>query len=139
MPDPTSPPPPPPPQTSTAGVSLQVPPDVAAKFGGLIALIKGSESMNDEERQYWINILPIMTGEQVKNLQDILENEKKQLSAIDQKYSQEMQKIEQEEFLRKAEEERLKKRQSRSATESSAKKSEEADAESLLKKIEGAS
>lgn len=93
--------------------------------------------MNDEERQYWINILPIMTGEQVKNLQDILENEKKQLSAIDQKYSQEMQKIEQEEFLRKAEEERRKKRQSRSATESSTKKQEETDASNILKQIEG--
>ncbi len=43
--------------------------------------------MNNEERQYWINILPIMTHEQLKNLEDILTSEKKQLAAIDAKYS----------------------------------------------------
>ncbi len=42
--------------------------------------------MNLEERQYWINILPIMTPEQIKNLRDILTNEKEQLAAIDAKY-----------------------------------------------------
>lgn len=47
--------------------------------------------MNNEERQYWINILPIMTPEQLKNLEDILASEKKQLAAIDAKYSKEMQ------------------------------------------------
>ena len=66
---------------------LTVPPDVQEKFGPLIELIKGSESMNDEERQYWVNILPIMTPEQLKNLEDILVNEKRQLAAIDAKYS----------------------------------------------------
>lgn len=43
--------------------------------------------MNNEERQYWINILPIMTQEQIKNLEEILASEKKQLAAIDKKYS----------------------------------------------------
>ena len=66
--------------------SLTIPADVASKFGPLIELIKGSESMNNEERQYWVNILPIMTPEQLKNLEDILGNEKKQLAAIDAKY-----------------------------------------------------
>ena len=46
--------------------------------------------MNDEERQYWINILPIMTQEQLKNLEDILMNEKQQLAAIDAKYNKEV-------------------------------------------------
>ena len=58
MPDPKA-------QPST---TLQIPPDTQAKFGKFVDLIKGSESMNDEERQYWINILPIMTPEQIKNL-----------------------------------------------------------------------
>ncbi len=43
--------------------------------------------MNNEERQYWINILPIMTPEQLKNLEEILLSEKEQLAAIDAKYS----------------------------------------------------
>lgn len=70
----------------TAG--LKIPADTQSKFAALIELIKGSESMNDEERQYWINILPIMTGEQLKNLEEILVNEKEQLAAIDQKYAE---------------------------------------------------
>lgn len=74
-----------PPKTS----GLTIPPDVQEKFGPLIELIKGSESMNDEERQYWVNILPIMTPEQLKNLEDILVNEKRQLAAIDAKYARE--------------------------------------------------
>lgn len=66
---------------------LNIPDATRAKFGDLITAIIESQSMNDEERQYWINILPIMTPEQVTNLQEILTNEKKQLQAIDEKYS----------------------------------------------------
>lgn len=69
---------------------LTIPPDTQAKFGKFVDLIKGSESMNDEERQYWINILPIMTPEQLKNLEEILVTEKEQLAAIDQKYAEQI-------------------------------------------------
>jgi len=61
--------------------SLVVPADTELRFGPILALIRGSESMNNEERQYWINILPIMTQEQIKNLEEILTSEKKQLAA----------------------------------------------------------
>lgn len=71
-----------------AQTGLTIPAETQQKFGPLIDFIKASESMNDEERQYWINILPIMTQEQIKSLEDILMNEKKQLAAIDAKYSQ---------------------------------------------------
>src|SRR3989338_569214 len=73
------------PQPKSGGLTIT--PETQQKFGPLIDLIKGSESMNDEERQYWINILPIMTPEQLKNLEEILASEKKQLAAIDAKYS----------------------------------------------------
>lgn len=73
------------PQTS----ALAIPPDILEKFEPLIELVKASESMNNEERQYWINILGIMTPEQIRNLEEILVNEKKQLAAIDQKYNKE--------------------------------------------------
>ncbi len=76
-------------QAQPPATTLVIPPDVQEKFGALIELVKGSESMNNEERQYWINILPIMTPEQIKNLEDILASEKKQLAAIDAKYSKE--------------------------------------------------
>src|SRR3990167_7643617 len=69
--------------------ALVIPPEIQAKFGAMLTLIQGSESMNNEERQYWINILPIMTPEQLKNLEEILASEKKQLAAIDAKYKKE--------------------------------------------------
>ncbi len=68
--------------------TLHIPADTATKFGSIIELLKSSESMNDEERQYWINILPVMNEEQIQNLRDILESEKKQLADIDKKYSE---------------------------------------------------
>src|SRR3989338_6940309 len=80
-----------PPQT-TGSSSVTIPDDVRAKFSELIDLIIASESMNDEERQYWINILPIMTPEQIQDLRGILDNERKQLQAIDQKYAGDIEK-----------------------------------------------
>ncbi len=113
--------------TKPAATGLVISPEVQEKFASILVLIQGSESMNNEERQYWINILPIMTPEQLKNLQDILSSEKKQLAAIDAKYSKEMtqvsgaaavqsmeQKIRtQKEKRREAEQEDLKKEQTK--------------------------
>ncbi len=135
MPDPT-PPPPPAQQGQTSG--LQIPADVQQKYADLIALIKQSESMNDEERQYWINILPIMTPEQVQNLRDILENERKQLAAIDSKYQTEIEKLGQAEVVKQTEEERRARRQQRVSTETSHKEKEDQAAEDILKQIEDA-
>lgn len=53
----------------------------------LIGLIRGSESMNDSERQEWIGLLPRMTVEQREELRTILVNERTQLAAIDAKYA----------------------------------------------------
>ncbi len=132
MPDPT--PPPPPAQGQTTG--LQIPPEVAAKFGDLLELIKKSESMNDEERQYWINILPIMTPEQIQNLRDILENERKQLAAIDSKYQTEIEKLGQAEVVKQTEEERRKRREQRTGKETAHKQQEDQAADDILKQIE---
>ncbi len=128
-------PPPPPGQQPQTG--LQIPEDLLKKFPDLIQLIKASESMNDEERQYWINILPIMTPEQIQNLRDILENERKQLAAIDSKYQTEIEKLGQTEVIRQTEEERVKRRQERSGKEAAHKEKEDQAADDILKQIEG--
>jgi hypothetical protein len=74
--------------TQTTATSLNVPEDVQNKFPELVGLIKGSQSMNDEERQYWIDVLPIMTEDQLVNLNNILGNEKKQIEDADKQYEQ---------------------------------------------------
>jgi len=118
------------------GTSLVIPQETHEKFSNLVKLILGSESMNDEERQYWINILPVMTADQLKSLQDILETEKKQLAAIDKKYAKEIKEINSQQIVQKTEYERRKRRTERQKKETSFETQEEEKTEELLKEIE---
>ncbi|MCK5472334.1 hypothetical protein KAI54_04065 [Candidatus Gracilibacteria bacterium] len=67
--------------------------DFVKKNPALIDLILKTESMKDEERKYWFQLLPIMNKEQIKKLQNILQNEKDQLFELDQKYETEVAKL----------------------------------------------
>lgn len=70
-----------------------IPDEVREKYGELVELIIQTESMNDDERNYWFQTLLIMNEEQVKNLYQILATEKQNLAAIDEKAQQEMNKL----------------------------------------------
>lgn len=109
--------------------------DLKQKFPDLIALILGSQSMNTEERQYWINILPIMTPEQIQNLRDILENEKKQLAAIDKKYAS-AQDASSETNIAETAISRQERRSELSEKEAQFEKKEEEETEDLLRRIQ---
>ena len=63
-----------------------VPGIIREKFPDLVKLIYETESMNEEEREYWLQIMPIMTEVQIKKFRDILVNEKKQLAKLDNEY-----------------------------------------------------
>ena len=76
--------------TTTDQSSLQISEDTASQFPELTELIKASRSMDDSERQYWIDVLPIMSEDQIANLQDILDNEKKQIDEANQAYGKGM-------------------------------------------------
>lgn len=116
--------------------AVTIPKEVRKQFPELCDLILQSESMNDEERQYWINILPIMTPEQVDNLRNILMNEKKQLAEIDKKYSSHVDIAAAKEEAIKTEQEMRIRREERKEQEMSAEEIEEKKTEELLKKIE---
>jgi len=116
--------------------ALQIPEDLRQKHPEIIELILGSESMNNEERQYWVNILPIMTPEQVTNLRDILLNEKRQLEAIDRKYAKQIQQIGSEQLVKKTEEERRKRRTDLQTKEEQHRTEEEQTEEQLLQQIQ---
>ncbi len=130
-------------QTTSQGAGAQpvatglvIPPEVQEKFASILVLIQGSESMNNEERQYWINILPIMTPEQLKNLQDILSSEKKQLAAIDAKYSKEMSQVSGAVAVQSMEQKiRLQKEKRREAEQEDLKK-EQSEEEAILSQIQ---
>ncbi len=74
--------------SQTAG--LTIPDETKEQFPELVSMIKDSQSMNDEERQYWVDVLPIMTEEQLTNLRDILTNEKEQIEEINKSYDKEI-------------------------------------------------
>lgn len=117
---------------------LVVSDDVKKKFPDVLGLILGSESMNNEERQYWINILPVMTPEQRTNLQQILTNERDQLKAIDKKYAKEVHSAGSEAFAKTVADERRKRRETRSSAEAQAEEAEDVVMAELMQKIEEA-
>lgn len=116
-------------------VAVIVPPELRAKEPELIELIMKSESMNNEERQYWVDILPVMTPDQVAQLRQILVNERAQLAAIDAKYAKEANQagaIENIQTTRQRHDRRLE----HSAKEEAVRSTEEREAEKILKEME---
>ena len=115
---------------------FEIPDTVKQQFPDLVPLIIQTESMNDDERQYWFQILPIMTDDQVKKLREILINEKTQLEKLDKEYQGEMAQInakhesEWKEFEAKEKREKLKEAEGKAAA------GEQTTQEDLLKKLQ---
>ena len=118
-----------------ADSSVTIPAELKKKFPELVELILGSESMNDEERQYWVNILPVMTPEQIENLRQILTNEKDQLAAIDKKYQKEMDSLGKGKAVEEMAKRRGEKRRDRRAAEGEAEEEERKKEEEILAAI----
>ena len=113
-----------------------VPPQLQKDQPELVEFIMKSESMNNEERQYWIDILPVMTPDQVTQLRSILENERTQLAAIDAKYAKEIESGPESAAIRQTDEVRLQRRTERTKEEESVKTTEEEAMEDILKKMD---
>jgi len=109
---------------------LTVPPETVEKFHLLVDQIKASPSMDDDERQYWVDVLPIMSEPQLQNLRDILGNEKKQREAVQQIYDK--AKTEPRPF---DEEAYLEKKYTRQASEKQEEKVEAGQEDELLKAL----
>lgn len=123
-------------KTQTTENKFHIPQAVKDEHPELIPLILNTESMDDEEREYWFQILPIMTADQIEKFKDILVTEKQQLAKLDEEYESELAKInekhlqEWQAFESKQERaERTQEEQAQEAKESSAE-------EDLLKKLQ---
>jgi Spy/CpxP family protein refolding chaperone len=53
-------------------------------------MILATESMDDDERQYWFDIMPSMTDSQIDRLFNILDTERKKLEELEVKYQEEI-------------------------------------------------
>ncbi len=67
--------------------------ETLAEYKELVDLILETESMDDDERQYWFDIMPSMTDEQVDRLYNILDTEKKKLEKLEEKYQDEIKNL----------------------------------------------
>ena len=67
--------------------------EMQAQYNELINLILETESMDDDEKQYWFDIMPSMTDDQIDRLFNILDTEKKKLEALEEKYQTEIKKL----------------------------------------------
>lgn len=75
---------------------FSIPENFLATESELIQLILESKSLAEHgEKQNWFNLLPIMSGEQIEKLRDILTREKQKLEEINQKYAQKQAEINQ--------------------------------------------
>lgn len=123
---------------ASAGSStpIIVPADTRARFGEIVDLILASESMNGDERRYWIDILPVMSPEQMSKLRDILVRERDQLAAIDAKYANDMSQLAGAKAVEAIGAERKQRLEERASTEAAARASEEETAEDILSKMQ---
>ncbi len=115
---------------------FHIPQAVKDNYPNLIPLIINTESMDDEEREYWFQILPIMTEDQVAKFKNILVTEKQQLEKLDQEYEAELAKINEKHLQ---EWQAFEAKQQREALEEKEKAHEDQESsteEKLLKKLQ---
>ena len=66
---------------------------ILAKYGDLVKMILVTESMDDDERQYWFDIMSSMTDIQIDRLYNILDTERKKLGELEVKYQDEIKEL----------------------------------------------
>lgn len=59
----------------------------------LRGLIRSSTVLRDDERAYWLGLLPQMNEAQLLQLKGILEGQNEQMKGIDEKYDQKLQEV----------------------------------------------
>lgn len=111
-----------------------IPKLVREAFPDLVKLIFETESMDEDEREYWLQIMPIMTEDQIKKFRDILVNEKEQLAKLDKEYKQDVSSVDNK-YNAFNEEDIVKRRNELHSKEAEAEKIETNDEEALLSQL----
>lgn len=114
-----------------------VDPHVQEKYPEIITMLKGSESINSDEKKYWFDALKTMNDSQVEDLRSILSDEKKGLESIDSKEAEQKKQEEEKRVAEeKAEAERLKLLEERKLKEKESKKDDIEKQEELLSMLD---
>lgn len=107
--------------------------EINIKYTELVKLILETESMENDEKQYWFDIMPSMTDDQIDRLFNILDTERKKLDALEEKYKTEIKELN-EKHLIEWQEFQLKDSKKKVA-EAQANDKEDDDAENVLKML----
>jgi len=117
------------------GTTFYLSDEIQAKYPELIKLILNTESMDDDERQYWFDIMPSMTDSQIDRLYDILETERKKLEELEIKYQKEIKELN-EKHLLEWQEFQMKKAKEKMEEAKKNEKKEEADPDDVLSMLD---
>ncbi|MBN1494888.1 hypothetical protein JW911_04100 [Candidatus Peregrinibacteria bacterium] len=122
--------------TAAAAAKFNIPAVVKDHYPALIPLILETESMDDQERDYWFQMLPIMTDEQIDKLKEILLSEKEQLAKLDADYEAELKKIDEKHLQEWKQFEQKQKTEEIQKKEAAAQVQEQETEEELLNKLQ---
>jgi len=110
-----------------------VPDEIQAQYSELVKLILNTESMDNEEKQYWFDILPSMTDEQIDRLFNILETERKKLEELEIKYQEEIKMLNEKHLIEWQE---YQTKQNKKKLQEEESKDSDADADDVLNMLD---
>lgn len=110
--------------------------EIQVQYTELVDLIIGSESIDNNEKQYWFDILPSMTHDQIDRLFNILMTERHQLEELNMKYQEEIKTLNEKHLIEwQALQSQKAKQQIKKAEESDTSKDDAANTLGLLGNI----
>lgn len=117
-------------------MNFDIPEEFLESDAELINLILKSKALEtDEDKQNWLNLLPLMNEEQIYKLKEILVKERDKLEEIEQKYEEKKRQIRQKYLLRWQKLWYIEKVKELKQKEESARSKDEEDAERLLDEL----
>ena len=117
-------------QITQNGFTFTIIDEIQAQYPELVGLVLATESMDNSEKQYWFDILPSMTDDQVDRLFDILETERKKLEDLEIRYQEEIRNLSERHLIEWQEFQSKDTREKVSAKEATDKKND--DTENIL-------
>jgi len=117
------------------GKSFNISDEMQVKYPELIKLILNTESMDDDERQYWFDIMPSMTDSQIDRLFNILETERKKLDDLEIKYQKEIKSLNEKHLIEWQEFQIKQNKQKMAKAKADEKSEEQQDPDDVLKML----
>lgn len=81
------------------GVTYNFLDEIALRFPELVELLKNSQAINPEQKQYWLDIIPSMTNSQIDRLFNILITEKQEIERLDLAFQEEVKRLNEQHYL----------------------------------------